>query len=185
MRRTLRLLATVAPVLAALVLVATACTSAPAAPATDEITIAPAGERAEAPTLKGELLDGSGSFDLAQHAGDVVVVNFWGSWCPPCVAEADDLEQAYKSTKDSGVTFLGVNIRDDRDAAQRFASLRNTYPSVFDPSSRLALAFAVPPVAIPTTIVIDRQGRIAATANRPLLRSELEPAIVALAGESR
>jgi thiol-disulfide isomerase/thioredoxin len=159
------------------------CTGTPPAPTTG-ITLISIGDRKPAPELTGELLAGDGTFSLADHAGDVVVVNFWGSWCGPCVAEADDLEQTYQSTKDDGVTFVGVNIRDDRDKALRFAELRSTYPSVFDPSSRLALGFAVPPTATPTTIVIDRQSRIAATIFGPIQQATLTPALTSLAAES-
>lgn len=148
------------------------------------ITVIPIGDRKPAPDLSGELLDGTGRFTLTDHAGDVVVVNFWGSWCGPCVAEADDLEQTYQSTKDDGVTFVGVNIRDDRDKALRFAQLRCTYPSIFDPSSRAAIGFAVPPTATPTTIVIDRQARIAVTVFGPILRDALEPVLNSLAAEN-
>ena len=95
--------------------------------------------------------------------------------------EADDLEQTYQATKADGVTFLGINTRDQRDAAKAFVRGRSTYPSVFDPAGRLALGFKVPPTAIPSTIIIDRQGRIAAVAPARVLRSELEP-IVAAAG---
>lgn len=171
-----------APVLA-LLIVASGCASHPTAEVKG-IRIIPVGERTAAPVLRGELLDGSGAFDLADHKGDVILVNFWGSWCGPCVSEADDLEESYQATKDSGVTFLGVNVRDDRDAAIHFAATRSTYPSVFDPSSRLALDFDLPPTAIPTTMIIDRQGRVAAVAYSAVLRTDLEPVLTTLAAES-
>ena len=143
-----------------------------------------AGNRKAAPALTGELLDGSGTFRLADHAGDVVVINFWASWCGPCVAEADDLEATYLATKDSKVTFLGINTNDQRDPAKSFLVGRSTYPNVFDPSGRLAMGFAVSPKAIPATIVIDRAGRIAAIAPAALLREDLEPVVTMLAKES-
>jgi len=167
----------------ALLLLLAGCTGEPPAPAARITTVAVA-DRKPAPELKGDLLDGSGTFDLADHKGDVVVINFWGSWCAPCVAEADDLESTYQATKPNGVTFLGVNVHDELDLARRFAALRSTYPSVFDPASKLALGFAVPPTAIPTTLIIDRQGRIAAVAFSAVLRTDLEPVVDQLAAES-
>jgi thiol-disulfide isomerase/thioredoxin len=141
-------------------------------------------DRPAAPTVTGDLLDGSGRYDLANHKGEVVVINFWGSWCGPCVGEADALEQTYMATKDSGVSFVGINVRDTRDAAREFASLRLTYPIVFDPASKVALGFPVPPTT-PSTYIVDRQGRLAAILRRPVVRDELQAMVTSLAGESR
>jgi thiol-disulfide isomerase/thioredoxin len=154
----------------------------PAAAAKGIQVIAPA-DRVAAPAVRGELLDGSGTFDLAEHAGDIVVVNFWAQWCAPCVAEADDLEQSYRATKSLGVTFLGVNIRDERDKARQFVLGRASYPSVFDPAGRLALGFAIPPTSIPSTLVLDRRGRVAVVIRAAVLRADLEPLLIELAAE--
>jgi len=159
------------------------CASSPPTLRDNKINVYAVGERASAPVLRGERLDGTGTLDLTAHTGDVIVVNFWASWCAPCRTEADDLEQTYQATRDDGVTFLGIDTNDQRDAAKAFVRGRFTYPSVFDPAGRLALGFSVPPTAIPSTIIIDRQGRIAAVVRRAILRSELEPAVAALAAE--
>jgi peroxiredoxin len=152
-------------------------------PASTGIALIAAGNRVTAPPVTGELL-GGGTFVLREHAGEVVVVNFWGSWCAPCVAEADDLEQTYQDMQPDRVSFLGVNVRDQRDGAARFiAAHQISYPSVFDPAGRLALGFAVPPTAIPSTILIDRQGRVAAVVPRAVQRFELEPVLADLAAE--
>jgi thiol-disulfide isomerase/thioredoxin len=160
------------------------CSGSPA-PAAPGIQVFPASQRQAAPGLAGDLLDGSGTFDLAAHRGDVIVVNFWAQWCGPCVAEADDLENTYQATKADHVTFLGVNTRDERDKAKRFVVGRATYPSVFDPAGKLALGFAVPPTSIPATIIIDRQGRIAAIARGAVVQSALEPVVDQLAAENK
>ncbi|WP_442792076.1 TlpA family protein disulfide reductase [Micromonospora sp. NBC_01796] len=140
--------------------------------------------RAPATRISGDLLDG-GRYDLTQDRGQVVVVNFWGSWCAPCRAEADDLEGTYQATAQQGVRFLGVNVQDGRDKAKAFEqSLGVTYPSLFDPGNRVALNFEIPPNSTPATIVLDREGRIAAVFRKPVLRSMLEPVVARVAAEA-
>jgi len=101
-----------------------------------------------APRVTGTLLSGS-KFALTQYRGHVVVVNFWGSWCTPCRAEAPSLSQLARHFTPRSVRFLGVGI---------------SYPSLNDPGDEIALAFrdTVPPAGIPTTLVIGRNGRIVA-----------------------
>ncbi|MDQ7905313.1 TlpA disulfide reductase family protein [Phytohabitans sp. ZYX-F-186] len=140
-------------------------------------------KRPAAPPLSGELLEG-GRYELSQDRGQVVVVNFWGSWCAPCRAEIDDLEQVYQATKDQGVRFLGINVRDDRDKAKAFHSGKVSYPSVLDPSSKLALDFEIPPNSIPATIVLDREGRIAVVIRTSITAAEFEPVVARLAAEA-
>lgn len=139
-------------------------------------------QRSAAPKVSGELLDG-GSYDLSQDRGKVVVINFWGSWCAPCRAEADDLEGTYQATKASGVTFLGINVSDSRDKAIAFEEGRATYPSLFDPPGRAALDFDIAPNAIPATIVLDREGRIAALRRGGVTRDVLQPVVERIAAE--
>lgn len=121
------------------------------------------GHRHDVPKVTGTTLQGR-PFDLASWQGKVVVVNFWASNCGPCVAEADAFEQVYQNDKGKGVEFLGVDVRDDKFQATQFeADHHVSYPSLFDPSNLIALHFhGMPPNATPTTIVLDRSGRIAA-----------------------
>ena len=125
-------------------------------------TLYPAGPYA--PAVSGPLV-GSGRLSLRADRGHVVVLNFWGSWCPPCRAEAPSLAQLASQFTGSGVRFLGVDIRDSTATAQAFMSdFRISYPSLNDPADSIALDFrsTVPPTGIPTTLVIARNGRIAA-----------------------
>lgn len=145
--------------------------------------LAPA-ERPAAPQVTGDLLDG-GSFDLADHRGDVVVFNVWGSWCAPCRAEAGGLEQVYEQTKASGVDFVGINIRDQKSAARAMERTYDiSYPSIYDPAGRAVLAFTdLPPNTIPATVVVDRAGRIAALFRKPVLVDDLLPVVQRIAHE--
>ena len=141
-------------------------------------------DRRAAPKVTGELLDG-GSFDLADLRGDVVVLNYWASWCAPCRLEAPELRKVADEYADQGVQFVGINIRDEKDKARAFEeSFGIEYPSVFDPAGRIALKFRdVPPNTIPATIVIDRRGRVAAVFRKAVLAEELEPVVRDIATE--
>jgi thiol-disulfide isomerase/thioredoxin len=159
------------------------CGGGPSSGGLTLVEVKPA-DRKPAPDLSAELLDGSGRFDQAGARGQVVVVNFWASWCSPCRAEAADLESVYQATKAKGVTFLGIDIRDDRDKARAFVRGRTSYPSVFDPAGRLALGFTdVPPSTIPATLVIDRTGRLAVVIRTAVRKSDLQPIVERVAAE--
>ena len=133
--------------------------------------------------ITGELLDGK-PYDVSQDRGKVVVVNFWGSWCAPCRAEADDLENTYQAMKDKGVTFVGINSRDDRDAAREFERGRVTYPSIFDFDGKVGIQFDVTQVSMPSTLIVDRQGRIAVALRKATTASQLQPLVAKIAAES-
>lgn len=127
------------------------------------ITLLDAAQRSLAPTFTGTTLDGD-AFDLADTQGDVVVLNVWASWCAPCRAEAPILEEAAQAFADDDVQFVGLNTRDSDAAARAFAeNVGLTFPSVIDTDGRVQLLFAdsLPPQAIPSTLVLDRQGRVA------------------------
>jgi thiol-disulfide isomerase/thioredoxin len=130
------------------------------------ITVLPVAKRKVPGEVSGETLDGK-QVSLASYAGKVVVVNVWGAWCPPCRAEADDLEAAAKELTPQGVVFLGINSRDSsKDNARAFERTYDVpYPSIYDPSGRNLLAFrgTLSPNAIPSTVIIDKDGRVAAS----------------------
>ena len=125
--------------------------------------VIPAKDRQRAPEFGGQLLDGR-TFSSAQLSGDVSVLNFWGSWCPPCRVETPEFDQVYAQVQGEGVQFLGINVKDDKQLADAFLQSKAiSYPSLFDPRGEVALAFRdYPANAIPSTIVLDRDGRVAA-----------------------
>jgi thiol-disulfide isomerase/thioredoxin len=128
-----------------------------------ESTFYQPGNRPVAPMVSGTTVTGQ-HLSLAEYRGDTIVLNFWGSWCAPCRAEAPALGQLARQLRSRGVRFVGVDIRDEPDSALAFMQQFNVdYPSISDPSDEIALEFrtTVPPADIPTTLVIDRDGRIA------------------------
>ncbi len=122
------------------------------------------GSRSHAPAVAGQTLAGQ-PFRLAADSGDIVVMNFWGSWCSPCRDEAPELAALARYFRSGDVRFIGVDVQDTPSNAEAFMrTYRIGYPSLNDPSEQIALAFhgTVPPTGIPTTLLIDRSGRIAA-----------------------
>jgi thiol-disulfide isomerase/thioredoxin len=122
-----------------------------------------AGRREAAPPLSGQTLGGE-SFNLVTLRGRVVVLNVWGSWCAPCKKEQPDLVRAAADLADDQVAFVGINVRDKRASA--LAHNRRyevTYPSLYDEGFRLVSRFkGIGPQAVPSTILVDRAGRVAA-----------------------
>lgn len=173
-------LRTAASALVALVMVAglAACTNDPladqyragdnkgfvAASGFKTVEIAP-GERTEPIEFEG-VLDVGGTTSSADYAGDVLVVNFWYAACGPCRVEAPVLEEAHQAFEGQDVSFLGVNLQDSAAASQAFAETYGiTYPSALaakDGSIKLAFAGQTPLSAVPSTLVLDKQGRVAA-----------------------
>ncbi|MBJ7323638.1 MULTISPECIES: TlpA disulfide reductase family protein [Nocardiaceae] len=152
-----------------------------------EIFYDPPSDRGALGELSGpDLMTEGKTTSLSDYEGDVVVLNVWGQWCGPCRGEADDLEKVYEATKASGVEFLGINVRDEsQTAAQDFVVSNNvTYSSIYDPPMRTLTALGgVPTSVIPTTIVLDRQHRVAAVFLRELLVEDLQPVVERVAAE--
>ena len=127
-------------------------------------------DRGDPIEMAGKDLEGN-PVSLEELRGRVVVVNVWGSWCPPCRAEMPDLVAASEETGDDAA-YLGINIR-DADEAQALAFARNKgmeFPSVYSPDGEALLAFAgtLTPRSIPATVVLDREGRVAASILGPI-----------------
>lgn len=121
-------------------------------------------QRQVLPTVSGPALGSNQTISTQDYRGKVVVINVWGSWCPPCRKEAPDLQAASVETKDVA-QFVGITSKDyDPAPAEAFVrSFKITYPSIYDPTGKVLLAFAgeLPPSAIPSTMIIDREGRLA------------------------
>ncbi|NMO91865.1 TlpA disulfide reductase family protein [Actinomycetospora sp. TBRC 11914] len=150
-----------------------------------QITYPEAQRRPLAPIVGDSLLAPGQQVSSAQDKGQVVVVNIWGSWCGPCRGESPGLEQVAQASAARGVRFLGVDVRDDRDAASDFVRSRGvTYPSIFDPPGRSLLVLSgYPRNAVPSTIVLDRQHRVAAVFLTAVLASDLQPVVDRVAAE--
>lgn len=139
------------------------------------------------PLAGPDLMHPDRTVSLDDFAGQVVVINIWGQWCGPCRAEIGQLQQVYDATRAEGVAFLGVDVRDNnRDAAVDFIVDRKvTFPSIYDPAMRTMIAFGgkYPTTVIPSTLVLDRQHRVAAVFLRELLAEDLLPVVQRLAAE--
>lgn len=142
-------------------------------------------DRTPVPELSGTTLDGE-PLDVSAMRGQVVVLNFWASWCAPCRAEAETLNEVATRTADQGVRFVGINVKDELGSAQAFERKQEVgYPSLFDQPGRLLLRFrkAIPQTP-PTTLIVDRDGRIAAFFAGAVRLSDLLGPVEQIAAES-
>jgi thiol-disulfide isomerase/thioredoxin len=153
-----------------------------ASTATTGVTTYPAGKRTALPDLSGDTLTGA-PLALSQERGHVLVVNFWASWCGPCRGEVPGLEQEYQAFQGRGVDFVGVDVADQAAAASSFAhSYGMSYPSLQDPQQQLILQLKqiVPPDDVPSTLVVDPQGGIAARIIGPVTQAQLTAQLTGL-----
>ncbi|MGY4654087.1 thiol-disulfide isomerase/thioredoxin [Mycobacterium sp. URHB0021] len=153
-----------------------------------DITYDPPASRGRPGRLTGpELMDPAKTVSVDDFPGKVVVINVWGQWCGPCRTEITQLQKVYDATRAQGVAFLGIDVRDNnRDAARDFIVDRKvTFPSIYDPSMRTMIAFGgrYPTTVIPSTVVLDRQHRVAAVFLREVLAQDLQPVVERLAAE--
>lgn len=183
----------------AAVLTVAACGTAPTqpAPGVKQFTfVAPNGQTRifyDPPQARGaitglsgpDLLDPRKTISLADFAGQVVVLNIWGSWCGPCRTEMPELQELHRTLGPQGVTVLGIDVRDGRNAARDFlAGSSITYPNIFDqPARSLRALDGFPRNTVPSTVVLDRRHRVAAVFLRAVLLSELEPLVQRVAAE--
>ncbi|WP_163689376.1 TlpA disulfide reductase family protein [Mycolicibacterium gadium] len=154
-----------------------------------DIAYDPPDSRGRPGPLSGpDLMDPNRTISLDDYAGKVVVINIWGQWCGPCRTEMPQLQQVYDATRAQGVEFLGIDVRDNnRQAAVDFVIDRKiTFPSIYDPPMRTMIAFGgrYPTTVIPSTVVLDREHRVAAVFLRELLAEDLQPLVERLAAET-
>ena len=144
--------------------------------ATPSGEVIPEGERGSAPEFSGTLLGSGNRLDSEELAGQVVVLNFWGSWCAPCRVETPEFSEVSAELGAAGVQFVGVNVKEPNEQfalafVERFAI---GFPSFYDPRGEIALAFRdYPANAIPSTIVLDPAGRVAAVYTGAVAQDDL------------
>ncbi|WP_227878522.1 TlpA family protein disulfide reductase [Arthrobacter dokdonensis] len=142
-------------------------------------------KRSDPVEFSGKLFDGS-TVSAAKLRGKVTVLNFWYAACSPCRLEAPDLQSLHTEFEPQGVDFLGVNIRDEVATAEAFErTFKLTYPSIMDKDGGVLLSLSqrkfVPPDSVPTTLVLDKQGRVSArilgTADKSTLKALITSAL--------
>lgn len=143
-------------------------------------------DRGEPVTMSGTLLDGS-SWDIGSTRGKVLVLNVWGSWCAPCVAEAPDLQEAWEGqqAKKAPVEFMGIDFREEAERGAAFVRKAGiTYPSLSDKAGLTLLRLQGKAPTVPTTLVLDREGKIAARVNGPVSATTLTGLVDDVVAES-
>jgi thiol-disulfide isomerase/thioredoxin len=146
-------------------------------------SVIPAAQRPMAPPISGQALNGA-AVHVSSLRGTPVVINFWGSWCGPCQAEAPVLARVAHDTKRLGVRFVGIDIRDDPATGLAFEQGHSIgYPSINDPNDLIAASFgADAPSTTPSTYILDSHGRIAWARFGPVQYGQLELAVVRVTG---
>ncbi len=128
-----------------------------------------------APAFQLQTLDGT-DVALADYQGDVVVINFWATWCPPCRAEMPGIQAVYNTYKDQGLTVLAINAQEDQDTIQSFIMETGfTFPILPDPFGQAIRAYGVR--SFPATFVLDRQGTIQTIHQGQITPEELEAVV--------
>jgi peroxiredoxin len=96
---------------------------------------------------------------LADLKGQVVMINFWASWCGPCRQEFPALDEMYRKYRPMGFEMVAINVESEKADAERFLGATPvTFPILFDPDNKVSGSYGVS--AMPTTFLVDRQGRL-------------------------
>ncbi|MGX7677622.1 TlpA disulfide reductase family protein [Jatrophihabitans sp. DSM 45814] len=148
-------------------------------------SVIPVDKRKAAGDFNGPLLPGDGAYALKQDAGNVVVLSYFASWCGPCQTETPQLDALYRQRKASGTKFVGIDVKDpSKSAAQSWVQDKAlTFPIVYDQTGKTALELGNIPTQIPMSVVIDKQGRVAAVYFGSTLPADLTPVLDTLAKE--
>jgi thiol-disulfide isomerase/thioredoxin len=147
-------------------------------------TIAEAKRKVAGPATGAFL--GGGDWTLKSLKGQVVVLNYWATWCAPCRIETPNLQRVYITWKPKGVAFVGIDVKEaNRSPVQAFVKDNAvTYPIVFDEGAKTALQIGhLPLQGLPNTVVIDKHGRVAAVYVGNVLPADLEPVLASLTAE--
>ena len=142
--------------------------------------------RKPAGPVSGTLI-GGGSYQLSKDRGKVVVLNFFASWCGPCQVETPQFDSVYRSRKADGVQFVGLDVKDpSKSGSQAWLQAKQvSYPVVYDEPGKTAIQLGdVPLNGLPATVLIDKQGRVAAVYAQEVFAKDLEPVLTKLAGEA-
>lgn len=154
--------------------------------ATAKGKLIPVGQRKQAGDVTGPLLAG-GTYHLSQDRGQVVLLNFFASWCGPCKVESPQLDSLYQQRKAQGFRLVGLDVKDPiKGQIQDFvANKKLTYPIVLDEPAKTALQLGnVPLAGLPASVLIDKQGKVAAVYPQEVFVKDLEPVLDELAKET-
>jgi thiol-disulfide isomerase/thioredoxin len=150
------------------------------------VTMYPVTDRQLVPDVRGTTLDGKSLSLRAEGEGRVVLLNVWASWCGPCRSESPMLADAAKSLAPSGVQFVGIDEQDQTQDGRSFAaSAGMSYPNLIDKEGALLAKLSMlPQMGIPSTLLLDRHGRIAARVIGPISSSQVTTIVDKLLAES-
>jgi peroxiredoxin len=134
-------------------------------PAFENMEVAHASTPAAAPEFTLPTPDGK-KVSLAQLRGQVVFVNFWATWCPPCRVEMPSMERLHQQFKGRGLAMLAIDIGESPKQVARFMKeFRLSFPALVDADSTVASRYGVQ--GSPVTVLIDRNGRVVGRAVGP------------------
>jgi thiol-disulfide isomerase/thioredoxin len=147
-------------------------------------TLISEGKRKPAQDVGGDLLSGTGKITLAASKGKVTLLNFFASWCGPCKVETPQLDSLYRQVKPKGVSFIGFDTKDDRGAAKSFVGQNDiSFPVVYDFPGKVQLTLGNIPGVLPFTVLVDKQGRVAAVYINKLAPKDLQGPLNTLLAE--